>query len=431
LSAAEARRVALAAQQLDGSGRVRSSSAAAAAALAGRGPSLAKVRRTATDLLALQIDTVNTLVRAHYLPLYSRLGPYDVRHLDRLTNVTHDLVETRFGHQASYVPVELEPYLRWRGEAWRRRRPLTWRERADAAYVAEVERQVVERGPLALSDLVDARRAPRVTPEEATIRRLDGQPYSATSLLWHRSSEGKTALDGLLAEGRLALAGRRGVERLYDLTERVLPASVRSVATPPVADAVRELVRRSAVAVGVGTVADVAGYFGLLLGDARRALDDLVSSGDVAVVEVEGWTKPAYLARGARVPRTVSAVALLGVFDSLTWSRERTRRVFGFDFSFEIYVPEPERRYGYYVLPFLLGESLVARVDLKADRPRSRRVVAGAWAEEGVVVRADVGADVVGELRAELERMAAWLGLASVVVPRGARGGPLVRALRR
>jgi uncharacterized protein YcaQ len=388
------------------------------------------VRRTATDLAALQIDTVNALVRAHYLPLFSRLGAYDVRHLDRLTNVTHDLIETRFGHQASYVPVELEPCLRWRREARLRRRSSTWRERVDPSYLAEVEQQVVERGPLALSDLVDARRAPRVTPGEATIRRQDGQPYSATSLLWHRPSEGKTALDGLLAEGHLSLAGRRGVERLYDLTERVLPAAVRSTPTPSVPDAVRELVRRSVRALGVATAADVAGYFGLLLGAVRPALADLESAGDVVVVEVEGWPKPAYLAAGARMPRAADGLALLGVFDSLTWSRKRTRRLFGFDFSFEIYVPEPQRRYGYYVLPFLLGDALVARVDLRADRGRSVLLVVGAWAEEGSGDDGSGGVDVVGPLRSELDRLAAWLGLSSVEVLRSARGG-LARSLRR
>jgi uncharacterized protein YcaQ len=418
LSAAEARRAALAAQQLDGR-RGRGTGAT---------PSVAALRSVAHRLQALQIDSVNIVVRAHYLPLYSRLGPYDVARLDRLTNERHDLIEHRFGHQASFVPVELEPFLRWRREDARQRWRSGWRASVDAAYVEAVERQVEAEGPLTLRDLEE----PRRHRGPVTVRRKDGRPYAPTSLRWHRPSDGKTVLDGLLHEGRLALAGRRGVERRYDLSERVLPASVRSMPTPSVEDAQRELVRRAAGALGVATVADLADYFVLRVGDTRRAVHALVEEGALVPVAVEGWPQPAYAVAGLRVPRSVEGATLLGVFDSLTWSRDRTRRLFGFDFSFEIYVPEPDRRYGYYVLPFLLGDELVARVDLKADRARGRLVVLGAFEEAAVRAPA---ADVVGALRAELGRMAGWLGLESVEVPRAARGGggrgSLASALRR
>jgi uncharacterized protein YcaQ len=401
LSAGEARRIALTAQ---GFGAKRPAK-----------PTLTDVLRVARRLHALQVDTVNVLVRAHYLPIYSRLGPYPIAALDQITNDRHDLIE-HLAHQASYMPVALEPLLRWRrddrGEAWR----SAWRSGLDPGYIDAVEQEVIARGPLALSDLEDARRRPKLPASEVGVRRRDGEPYSEASLLWWRGgSDGKTVLDGLLHEGRLALAGRRGVERLYDLTERVLPASVRDAPTPSVEDAHRALVGLAAEALGVATVADLASYFQMKSAQVRGALRDLVAEGSVAEVRVEGWKSPAYLAAGVRAPRRIDVRALLGPFDSLTWSRERTRRLFAFEFSFEIYVPEPKRRYGYYVLPFLLGERLVARVDLKADRQRGVLVVAGAYAEPGVD-----SVEVASALRDELRRMASWLSLDEVeTAPRG------------
>lgn len=397
LSAVEARRIALAAQGF--------------AARRPAKPGLGHVRRVASRLQALQIDTVNVLVRAHYLPVYSRLGPYPVAALDRLTNDRHELVETRVGHQASYVPADLIPLLRWRLEeprqAWRK----AWRAGLDPLYVEAVERQVVDDGPIALSDLDDPRRRVKKKPHELAIRRRDGKPYAESSLAWGRPSDGKAVLDGLLAEGRLALAGRRGAERLYDLVERVLPASILDAPTPPAVDARRELVRLAAGALGVATLADLANYFGLKTTDVRVAARDLVDDGAVEEVRVEGWKASAFLARGAAAPRRIEARALLGPFDSLTWSRERVQRLFDYAFSFEIYVPEPKRRYGYYVLPLLHGEELVARVDLKADRAGKALLVRGAYREPGVDLDAAAAA-----LAEELRDMAAWLGLEHIDV---------------
>jgi hypothetical protein len=381
-------------------------------------PTAAHVTATATQLQAIQIDSVNVLVRAHYLPLFTRLGPYPMVALDRLTNERHDLVELRHGHQASYVPVDVEPLLRWKLDDGRNEWRKRWRANVDEGYVDAVLDQVRERGPLALGDLDDARRRAKQAPHELTIRRKDGQPYAESSLRWGRPSDGKTVLDGLLHEGVLALAGRRGAgfDRLYDLSERVLPEPIRNAPTPAPVDARRELVRRAAVNLGVASVADLADYFQLKTTDAKVAVDDLVAAGDLEVVRVEGWKGPAY--RDARAPRPKPAadddVRLLGPFDSLTWSRDRTRRIFGFDFSFEIYVPEAKRKYGYYVLPVLLGGRLVGRVDLKADRARRALVAVGAFTEPTADAKA-----VAAPLEAELHRLARWLDLETVELPRG------------
>ena len=399
LSGAEARRLALAAQGFGGRRPPK--------------PAPAHVLRVADQVQAFQIDTVNVLVRAHYLPAYSRLGPYPLAALDRLINVTHDLVEVRDGHQASYVPVGTEPLLRWRrSDAGR----SGWRASVDPAYIAAVEQQVVEQGPIGLSDLEDPRRRAKLPPSELTIRRKDGKPYAESSLRWGRPSDGKTVLDGLLREGRLALAGRRGHDRLYDLVDRVLPDAVRLAPTPPPEDARRELVARSARSLGVATLADLASVFLLKIGETRQAARQLVADGVLEEVEVEGWKGPVFLDPAVRAPTAIDARALLGPFDSLTWSRDRAARLFGFEFTFEIYVPEAKRRFGYYVLPFLLGDRLVARADLKADRAGSTLVVAGAYTEPDADRRA-----VADALRDELRQLASWLGLERVDA-RGGRG---------
>ncbi|HUS62371.1 MAG TPA: crosslink repair DNA glycosylase YcaQ family protein, partial [Acidimicrobiales bacterium] len=409
LSAVEARRVVLSAQ---GFGIKRRAATRSAQVLA-----------MAQRLHAVQIDTVNVLARAHYLPIYSRLGPYPAEALDRLTNETHELVETRVGHQASFVPAELTPLLRWRhddpSQAWRD----AWRAGLDPTYVDAVEQQVVDRGPIALSDLKDPRRRTKKKPHELAIRRRDGQPYAESSLAWGRPSDGKTVLDGLLAERRLALAGRRGAERLYDLTERVLPEAVLTAPTPSPTDARRELVRLSMSALGIATVPDLANYFGLKVTDVRLAVRDLVSEGAVDEARVEGWKAPTFLYSRVTVPKHINAQSLLGPFDSLTWSRERTQRLFDFAFSFEIYVPEPKRRFGYYVLPFLLDETLRARVDLKADRQSKTLLVRGAYAEPD-----SEREPVARALADELHQLAGWLGLDRVHIDeRGDLAGHLQR----
>jgi uncharacterized protein YcaQ len=397
LSADDARRLALAAQGL--------------AALRPAKPTATHLLATARRLHAIQVDTVNVLVRAHYLPFFSRLGPYPTAALDRLVNDRHELVELANAHQAAYVPVELEPLLRWKRAESRQQWRSRWRNAVDPAYVDAVLDQVRERGAIALGDLDDPRRRPKPAPHEATARRLDGQPYAESSLRWGRPSDGKTVLDGLLHDGVLALAGRRaGSDRLYDLAERVFPDHVRNAPTPDAPTARRELVRRAAAALGVATAADLADYFQLKTTDTKVAARDLVDAGELEAVTVEGWKGLAYVAPSSKPGRNDDA-RLLGPFDSLTWSRDRTRRLFGFDFSFEIYVPEAKRRFGYYVLPVLLGGRLVGRVDLKADRARGALVAVAIFQEPGATLPRDA-------LTAELERMASWLGLERVETPR-------------
>ena len=406
LSLEEARHLALAAQGFTDRGRRPAK------------PTATHVRKSATHVGALQIDTVNVLIRAHYLPAYSRLGPYPTRALDRLTNTTHDLIEVRDAHQASYIPVETDPLLRWRRDDPRQQWRKAWRHGIDPGYIDAVEQQVAEHGPLGLSDLDDPKRRPKQAPHELLIRRKDGQPYAESSLRWGRPSDGKTVLDGLLHEGRLALAGRRGPDRLYDLVERVIPDEIRNLPTPTPEDARRELVQLSARSLGIATIADLASVFQLKTGETKPAVNALVADGVLEPVTVEGWKDTAYRDTRLRPKHRNDADtrALLGPFDSLTWSRDRTKRLFDFDFSFEIYVPEAKRRYGYYVLPFLLGDRLVARVDLKADRARQTLVVAGAFAEATADKRT-----VALALTEELRQLATWLGLEHVQA-KGGRG---------
>lgn len=409
LSAADARRIALAAQGFASPRPAR--------------PGATHLRAVAGRLHAVQLDTVSTLVRAHYLPFFSRLGPYPTKALDKLVNDAHALVEMD-AHQASLVPVELEPLLRWRVAQGRRFRDTfgSSMEAKRPGYIEAIRRTVVERGPLSLADLDDPGRGPKLTPEEVPIRRRDGLPYAASSLAWGRNSDGKAVLDWLVRQGVLVLAGRgRGFERLYDMPERVLPETARATKPTPEEDARRELVRLASKALGVATSRDLAQYFAFKVGTVRGAITDLVEECAIQPVRVDGWKDAAYLAADVRAPKRVTTRALLGPFDSLTWNRDRTHRLFGFDYTFEIYVPAPKRRYGYYVLPFLAGENLVARVDLKAERASGQLLVLGAYAEAGVD-----SAPVASDLADELAAMARWLGLERVSV---AERGDLAKQL--
>ncbi|HEU4421997.1 MAG TPA: crosslink repair DNA glycosylase YcaQ family protein, partial [Pilimelia sp.] len=284
-------------------------------------------------------------------------------------------------------------------------------ERERPGYVAAVEREVAERGPLAFGELRDP------------ARREKGQTrYAESTLLWYRWSDGKTVLEGLFDAGRLAAADRRGFERRYDLAERVIPPDVLSVPAPAAPDAHRALIRHAAGALGVATVRDFADYFRLPVASTRARLRELVDGGELRPARVQGWADGAYLFPAAD-SAPVDGRALLSPFDSLLWERDRTERLFGFNHTFELYVKAPNRRYGYYVLPFLLGDMLVGRVDLKADRETRTLHVLGAFAESSAP-----GAKIAGELAAELRDLADWLGLDTVEV---SERGDLARPLRQ
>lgn len=384
VSLPEARRIALAAQGL---ARPRPSRPAA----------MADVARVARSLGLLQIDSVNVLVRSHYLPLYSRLGPYARDLLDQSAYAgrRRRLFEY-WGHEASLLPVETQPLLRWRMERARRGVGV-WRgvARFGREHPDVCDRlldEVRERGPLGISDFTGGK------------RRKGG---------WWGWSEGKVALEWLFWTGQVSTHSRRRFERIYDLTERVLPEEVVEAATPEPAEAQKGLMRVASRALGIATERDLRDYFRLPVADARARLRELVEAGELLPVAVEGWRQPAYLDPAARAPRRVEAQALLSPFDSLVWERDRTERLFDFHYRLEIYTPAHRRRHGYYVLPFLLGDRLVARVDLKADRVRGTLRVLRAHCEEQVAP-----GEVAGPLRDELELLADWLGLARVATSR-------------
>jgi uncharacterized protein len=400
LSLAAARRIALAAQ---GFGRPRPV----------QPPNAIQIARLVERLGVLQLDSVNVFLRAHYMPIFSRLGPYDRARLDRIAGHGEGRIDRRlieyWAHEASLLPLELHPMLRWRmadvdREAWG---SISRVARDHPDLVAETLELVAEQGPIRARDTGAARPPPR-----------PGHMWN-----WH---EGKVALEHLFFTGRVAAARRINFERLYDTAERVIPARIRERPTPGRVEAQRELVRVAARALGVATEPDLGDYFRLPRRDSKARVSELVTAGELAAVEVDGWGSPAYLWPQARRPRKVHARALLSPFDSLIWFRQRTERLFGFHYRIEIYTPAAKRNYGYYVLPFLLGEALVARVDLKSDRTRGALLVQGAFAEPGVDL-----VHVAGELADELREVSGWLGLDEVVVaPRGDLAAALAAACR-
>jgi uncharacterized protein YcaQ len=391
LTAGQARRIAINAQQLN-----RPSAATGAV---NRG----HLTRLLSSIGLLQIDSVNVLARAHLLPIFSRLGPYPYSLLEGAAwparNKDRLLYET-WAHVASLVPISSEPLLRWRQEEFRTR---PW-GRVDAVrrdhpgFLDTVLGVIDEQGPSSAGDIEKALAAP-------------GRGISG----WWEWSITKTSCEYLFATGTISVAYRRGFERCYDLTERVLPRSVLGVATPSVADAKRSLTALAARSHGIGTVSDLADYYRIAKAETRLALDELVEDGQVIPVQVDGWSELGYLHRDAKTPRTVAGSALLCPFDPLIWERARTQRLFDFHYRIEIYTPAAKRQFGYYVFPLLVGEELVGRFDLKADRLGSRLLVQASWLE--------VGADPEATAEAaanELRKMANWLDLAEIVVlPRG------------
>jgi len=396
LSLAQARRLALSAQ---GFGKSPA-----------RPPTLATLERMLQRLGVVQIDSVNALVRSHYLPLFSRLGDYPADLLDQLAwgkRRQRRLFEY-WGHEASLLPLELYPLMRWRmahaadGKGIYRQLAAFGRDRREV--IDRVLAAVRERGALGAGSL--STREERAGP-------------------WWDWSEEKHALEWLFAAGEVTVAGRRGFERLYDLPERVLPAAILDQAQPSEAEAHQGLLLHAAGALGVATEQDLRDYFRLSPQQSKAALAVLVEDGRLQACAVQGWKQPAYVAGVSRIPRRIEASALLSPFDSLVWARDRTERLFDFRYRLEIYTPAHKRVYGYYVLPFLHDGRIAARVDLRAERAHGRLAVHAVHEEA-------MGLDEEGylALAASLLRMASWLGLAQVQLncPR-AEGSRLRQAL--
>ncbi len=391
LSLAQARRIALAAQGFDGARRNGQPGRVGTDELSG-----------IVDRLGLiQLDSVNVVVRSHYMPFFSRLGPYDRPLVEKMAFDERRHFEY-WAHVASLLPIGMHSLLRHRMRSavprWRAKRLI---EEAPG-YLDTVLEEVREKGPLCVSGLDDPgeRKGP-----------------------WWGHSDGKTALEWHFLTGSLTTSTRRNFTRYYDLTERVIPPDVLAQDDIDEEDAHRQLMLLAARCHGVGTAKDLADYFRIRLPDARARLRDIIDSGYVREVAVEGWKEPAYLHSEAVDPGEIRGEALLTPFDPVVWERDRTERLFDFIYRIEIYVPEPKRRYGYYVMPFLMDGELVARVDLKAERDRGVLSVKGAFVEEGAG-----RTEVAGRLADELELMAGWLGLDRVVA---GRRGNLIDDLRK
>ena len=397
LTATQARRIAVAAQ---GFGEPRPTGAVTRAHL----------RRLVSRIQVLQLDSVSVSVRAHYAPVFSRLGPYDRDVLDRAawshTVRSPRLLVEYWAHEAALMAVDDWPLLRWRMREYTHGRWGREIVKKNARLADDIVAAIAELGPSTAGQI------------EAHL----GAEQRGRKGPWWDRSDTKWVTEALWSAGVLTTATRIGFARHYDLTERVLPPDVvaRQVDDD---EAVRQLILRAAGALGVGTETDIRDYFRLSPKQSKPAVAKLVADGELETVDVDGWTAPAYMPAGQKIPRTDRGTALLCPFDPLIFFRPRVERVFAFHYRIEIYVPQPKRQFGYYVWPFLLDGRLVGRVDLKAERARGALNVVGAFAEPG-----EQPARVAAALAPELQTMAAWLGLDDVTV---GRRGDLAPSLRR
>ncbi len=372
-------------------------------------PTMRTFQRTLDRTGVLQVDSVNVLQRAHYMPLYSRMGAYDVSLLTRAAQDRPRRMVEYWAHVQAFMPVDLWPVMQHRMDSYRNQQHKWWGTTVTSELTASLLREIADRGASTARDLDD------------------GLPPSKEHWGWNWSAT-RRALDYLYMVGDVAIAGRNSqFEIRYDLPERVIPRRFLEAPTPTRAEADRELVRRAARSHGIGTARCLADYYRMRLqpaagvSAARTAIADLVEDGELLPVTIDGWKRPAYLHRDARVPRRVAARSVLSPFDPVVWERERTEQLFDFRYRIEIYVPADQRVHGYYVLPFLLGDRIVARVDLKADRKAGRLLVKAAYAEPGAPQ------ETAEELSAELVRLADWLGLPDISVE---NRGDLAPALR-
>jgi uncharacterized protein YcaQ len=394
LSLAQARRIALAAQ---GFARSRPEGKA----------NWTRMARAIEAMHLLQIDSVNVLTRSHYLPVFSRVGAYDQAALDRRTHGRrHREFFEYWAHEASFLPLRFYPLFRWKMERARRgagkyKSLMQW-AKENRAYVKSVLVEIRDKGALGISGLADA---------------------GGRSGSWWGWSKGKFALEYLFDTGELTAATRDGFERIYDLPERVIPETWLNRPALPEREAIRALIDQSGEALGLGTETDLRDYFRLPVAETKVALQELVEAGQLKLVAVEGWKQQAYLHAKAAMPRKIAASALVSPFDPTVWERDRAERLFGFRYRIEIYTPGPKRVFGYYVLPFLMGDRFAARVCLKADRQAGMLRVNTAHREP----HADEE-ETVAALARELQRMAPWLGLKDIAI---ASKGDLASALKR
>ena len=380
LTIAEARRIALAAQGFNNPDRSKP-------------VAWARIERTIRQINLLQIDSVNVLVRSHYLPVYSRLGAYDHASLDArtFTNGKRTMFEC-WAHEASLLPLDLHPLMRWRMNracaGYGTYDSMNRFASGEKSYLEAALDFVTRHGPTAVSDLPDA-----------------GKGAGG----WWGWSKGKLALECLFDRGLVTTATRQGFERIYDLPERVIPAEILNRDTPDEPETFRQLLALSARALGIGTEFDLRDYFRLPGAETKQAMAELIEDGTLIPVAVEDWKHKAYLHRDAKTPRKAGGTALISPFDPLVWERARAQRLFDFHYRIEIYTPAPKRKFGYYVLPFLMGDRIAGRVCLKADR------------QDGVLranaIHSEPHADpaaTAAAMAAELHLMAGWLGLAAV-----------------
>ncbi len=347
------------------------------------------------------------LVRSHYLPLFARIGNYDRALLDKrsLASKNRHLFEC-WAHEASLVPLDLHPLMRWRMHRARAGdgiyQSMDRFTREEPEYLKATLAFVEKNGPTRVRDVPDG-----------------GKGEGG----WWGWSKGKMALETLFDHGLLTTARRDGFERIYDIPERVIPPDVLSRETPPEREAFKQLMAMGGAALGIGTEIDLRDYFRLPVADAKTALADCLADGSLIEVEVKGWKAPGYLHRDARRPREAGGIALLSPFDPIVWNRDRAERLFGFHYRIELYTPQDKRKFGYYVLPFLHHDRLAGRLCLKSDRNNNALLVNTAYHE--------ADADPVETARAmmpELRLMAEWLGLSDVKI---GRSGNLAASLRK
>ena len=383
LSIADARRIALAAQGFDTARPKTKATQRQVDALISR-------------LGVIQIDSVNVLVRSQELPLFARLGNHDRNAIPKATEA-QKLFEY-WGHEAAHLPVDLHPLFRWKMDAARTGKVTHWGLTSfyedNKAFVKRTLKHVATNGP-------------------TTSRELSTRTEKKGT--WWDWDEAKVALEYLFLTGQLMSRGRgTDFARIYDTPERVLPQRIIDAATPSEYDARKQLLVRSAIAQGVATARDLADYYRQKLATVKPLIAELVEEGELREVTVDGWTEKAFVHRNAKLPKQLHATALLSPFDSLVWCRPRKERLFDFHYRIEIYTPKEKRKFGYYVLPFMMDGQMVGRVDLKADRASSKLLAHSVHTEKGVK-RSAINED----LNAELAALASWLGLEQVQIGRG------------